>query len=61
MTYPLAHKIDTSRPYTNAANTDIRILFEKVRNAKNSKQPVLATDLIPAGTSAREKPDRSSW
>lgn len=61
MTYPLAHKIDTSRPYTNAANTDIRILFNKGRNAANQAKPVVDADPVPAGAAARERPDRCGW
>ena len=62
MTYPMAHKIIKRFPYTPAANSDIRATFAKARrDAEISRFPVLATDLIPAGTSAREKPDCCSW
>ena len=50
MTHPLAHKIDMRHKYTSADNTDIRILFERVRNTANSNKTVLAKSTVPDGT-----------
>lgn len=62
MTYPLAHKIIKRFPYTPANQTEIRATFAKARrDAEISRFPVLDADLVPAGTAAREKPDRCGW
>lgn len=36
--YPLAHKVDTSRPYTRSEATDIRKTFAKARKAMAKPQ-----------------------
>jgi hypothetical protein len=59
MTYPLAHKIIKPFHYTNAANTNIRILFERFRNAEITRYPVLDGDLVPTGATQREEPEFS--
>lgn len=61
MTYPMQHKIDMRHKYTPSDKTDIRITFERIRNAANSNQPVLDADPVPAGAAKRSESDRCGW
>jgi hypothetical protein len=46
--------------YMTANQTDIRILFQRVKDAANQANPVLDADPVPAGTATGQEPGIST-